>query len=100
MWYRSTITKKIVNSTSEYSINQIYGEGTFKKLIGDILEPVENPSVIDILRDTHSTNLAVLRYQEIHKCDKKEAINGVIALKKCMGFKPGKKGKRKEKKND
>ncbi len=101
MWYRSTITKKIVNGTSTFAIELIYGKGSFDKLIKDgILEVVENPSVIDVLRDTHSTNLAVLRYREIHNCDTKEAVAGVAALKKDLGIKPGKRGKRREKKHD
>lgn len=101
MWYRSTITKKTVNSTSAFAINNIYGEGAFDKLVKDaVLEPLENPSVIDVLRETRSTNLAILRYKEIHKCTTREAVAGVTLLKKDMGIKPGKKGKKKWKKRN
>ena len=88
MWYRSIITNKIVNSYHFRSVDLIYGDGVSENLIKmDFLIPVENPSVIDILRDTHSDVMAMIRYREIHHCGIKEARNGVNAMKKDMARK-------------
>lgn len=95
MWYRSTLSNKIVNSSSAFAIESIYGEGAFDKLINlDILKPIKNPSVIDILRDTGSNNLAVLRYKEIHKCSHKEATVGVSLIRESMEKHTKKRGKK------
>lgn len=95
MWYRSTISNKIVNSSSAFAIESIYGKGAFDKLISmDILKPIQNPSVIDVLRDTGSTNLAVLRYKEIHKCSHKEATTGVSLIRESMAKHTKKRGKK------
>lgn len=100
MWYRSTISNKIVNSTSAFAIESIYGKGAFNQLIRmEVLKPLENPSVIDILRETGSNRLAVLRYQEIHKVSRKEAVAGVSLLRKDMGNRKKKRGKKPWKKN-
>lgn len=100
MWYRSTFTNKIVNSTSAFAIENIYGKGAFDKLITmGVLKLLENPSVIDVLRETDSVRLAVLRYQEIHKCSRKEAVIGVSLLRKDMNNHTKKRGKKPWKKN-
>lgn len=74
MWYRSTVTNKIIHDSVSKVINAIYGKDAFQSDIEKgYLVPVEDLSVIDVLRDTHSTHLAILRYCEIHNCPMKDA---------------------------
>lgn len=101
MWYRSRKTNKILYVTAGRIINNALGEGSFEALIeDDILVPVDNPTVIDVLRDTGSTKLATLRYKEIHHCSPREAKAGVRSLKQDMsGRKYEKRGRRNWKKS-
>lgn len=97
VWYRSAVTHKVISESASQVIDNIFGPGTFQNYIAEgTLVKLENPSVIDVLRDTHSTKLATLRYQQIHKCDQKEARAGVKSLKKDMGFN-GRRQRRKRK---
>lgn len=93
MWYRSCYTGNVIHSSAAHLINNLYGEDAFDALVvTNILSKAENPSVIDVLRDTHSINLAVLRYREIHHCTVKEAKYQVKILKRDMAsFKNNKK---------
>ena len=102
MWYRSMVTNKIINDSSRHSVDNIYGDGTFDNLIKiDYLVEIENPSVVDILKENGSTAMAALRYREIHKCTLKEARQGVeLILKDMTNLKNKKRGnKRQWKKN-
>lgn len=82
MWFRSTITDKLVNSSYFRTLELVYGADTDTALIANgFLIPVENPSVIDILRDNGSEAAAVLRYREIHGCTLIEARTAVMAMK-------------------
>lgn len=96
MWYRSRYTGKVIHSSAAHLIDNIYGEGAFDQLVdlGDLRE-AENPSVIDVLRDTHSLNLAASRYREIHHCSVKEAKFQAKKLRADMAsYKNNKRGRR------
>lgn len=84
MWYRSEWTGKIIHSSAAKVINAFESPYAFDNAIcaGFLVEVT--PSVIDVLRDTGSTKLAVLRYREIHHCDAREARRGIKLLKKAM----------------
>lgn len=90
MWYRSVTTGKMIHSSSSRIVNHIFGEGVFDKLVvAGNLTPIEAPNVIDILRETKSSSLAIVRYHELHGCTYKEARKGVRALLRDMsGNKP------------
>lgn len=98
MWYRSFHTGKIIHRSAAHLINNLYGEDAFDALVETgILSEVENPSVIDVLLDTHSLNLAALRYRELNKCTVKEAKFKVKQLKReIASFKNNKKGHKKQ----
>lgn len=94
-WYKSTYTNKIIARTAAKVTNNIFGVGTFDSYVEDgVLVPVDNPSVIDVLRDTRSKKLAVIRYQELHKCSAAEAEKGVAILKRDMALPKKWKNKR------
>lgn len=85
MWYRSIITNKFVRGSSDRLVDSIIGKGTFEGFVKNgLLREVENPSVIDILHENKSSILAAVRYQELHNCSRKEAWEGIKALKKDM----------------
>lgn len=85
MWYQSVYTGKFVRGSSNRLVDSIIGKGTFDTYVkSGILIKVENPSVIDILRENRSVVLAAVRYQELHNCSRKEAWEGVKLLKKSM----------------
>lgn len=96
MWYRSRYTGKIIHSSAAHLINNFYGEDAFEALIkNNVLLEAENPSVIDVLRDTHSLNLAATRYREIHHCTVKEAKFQTKKMKASMtNFKNNKRGRK------
>lgn len=98
MWYRSEETGKVIHSSAAHLIDNMYGEGAFENDIqASLLIPIENPNVIDVLRDTRSLNLAALRYRELHHCSVKEAKFQIKKLKADMAsFKTGKKGHKKQ----
>ena len=102
MWYRSNTTKKLIHESSSKVVDYIFGEGVFEKLVSaGNLEPVDPPSVTDIIRETHSDVLALIRYREIFNCGFKEARQGIRILKKDMannGYIPKKKYHKKPKK--
>lgn len=101
MWYRSLFTDKIVHESAKKPIDNLYGSGTFEFLVKtDFLAPNENPNIIDVLRDTDSTHLAVIRYREIHNCSIREAKRGVEILKRDLAnFKKKGSNAKKWKKN-
>lgn len=102
MWYRSKATNKVIHSSAARLYDNICGNGMFEGCVkSGYLIPIENPSVIDILRDTRSVHLAAVRYREIHHCSVKEAKIEVKKLKADMGsFNKSRKGQRKWKKKN
>lgn len=82
MWYRSEHTGKLISSNYFRTLDLMYGEGFVKELIvrGELIA-VENPSVIDILKDNGSRVQAIIRYREIHGCDASEARKMVKTIK-------------------
>lgn len=85
MWYRSNLTGKLIHERSSLIIGHIFGDGIFEKLItSGNLTPIDPPSVLDIMMETKSFSLAVVRYREIHGCKYREASNGVRQLLKEM----------------
>lgn len=83
MWYKSTITNKIITNISV--LDDIYGEDEISRLIiNKILIPIQNVDVNDLLK-MHSTNIyAVIRYREINKCSLMEAREKVEQLRAEM----------------
>lgn len=62
--------------------NDISEDASPHKVLVDVMEPVESPSVIDCLRG-NSWNVAVLRYRELHPdCSWDEACKAVTEIKK------------------
>lgn len=72
-YYRSKITGRIVTDTDLEWARLTYGEGVLI-LINYSSDEIDNPSVIDILRDGRFAQ-AVHRYREIHDCSLKEAFD-------------------------
>lgn len=83
MYYRSKNTGKIVTDYAIRAVRDIYGIDRENLLRSKTIEPVENPSVIDCLRDGNRV-VAIKRYRELHECDLKEARAGVDLLEKDM----------------
>ena len=85
MWYRSKSTGKVFHSSTETLLDNIVGDGYFQRTVeAGWFIPVE-PTVIDVLRDTGSINLAVIRYRELHSdCDYTEAKRQVKILRSDM----------------
>lgn len=84
MWYYSRATGKIFPASCSEVIDFVLGEDTFLDLIGtqDIvrIKPENNPSVIDILKNSGNISYAIDRYQEIHHCDAVEACFKVAMI--------------------
>lgn len=85
-WYRSIVTKRIVHEkVTASALDNIWGRGTFEKLVEDgTLELIESPSVVDILKETRSSELARIRYQELNNCTYDESRKGVEFIKADM----------------
>lgn len=98
MWYRSKATNKVIHSSAARLYDNICGIGMFDGCVkSGYLIPIENPSVIDILRDTRSVHLATVRYREIHHCSVKEAKIEVKKLKADIAsFNTNKRGQKKQ----
>lgn len=94
--YRSKITDKLMTEYRAKSVSDVFGEGTFANALTiGILEPIENPSVIDCLK-CGSEIAATLRYREIHPdVTVKEAREMVKKIKSDMK-KPSHKKKHKK----
>lgn len=100
MWYRSKATGKVIHGSVARVIDNIWGKETFNRLGDEGAFDRFEPTVIDVLRDTGSTRLAVIRYRELHKCSAKEAKRMVDLLRGDMarkGYKFKKKSKKREK---
>lgn len=81
-YYKSKVTNKIVCDNVKFSIDSVYGYGTFDDLVEKgLLYEVSEPTVEDILE--HGTNAAAsYRYRELHsECssykEAKEALNKI-----------------------
>lgn len=85
MWYRSEHTGKLISSNFFRTLDLMYGKGFAKELIsrGELVK-VEDPSVIDILKDNGSRTQAIIRCREIHGCELSEARKMVKAIKRDM----------------
>lgn len=96
MWYKSTVTEKVVHSSAAKLIDNVYGKEAFRNDVDSgIIIPIEAPSVVDVLRDTGSVHLAAVRYREIHHCSVREAKAEVKRLKADISaFNKPRKGQR------
>lgn len=66
MYYRSSITNKIVSEKFTKSLNYIYGLGTVEKLVEEgTLIPIDEPTIIDCIKDGGGS-VATVRYMEIN----------------------------------
>lgn len=87
MWYRSTFSKKIFNSSSIDALNIVLGDTAAGWFIAHgMIIPIKDPSVIDILKDNGSEVLAMIRYRDIHGCTLSEAREMVKRIMLDMGM--------------
>lgn len=85
MYYRSSVTGRIITDTSLKVIEDIYGKNGLNNAIKyDVVCKIDpDPSVIDCI-EYGTTVAAIMRYREIHKCSRKEARKGVARIKRDM----------------
>ena len=77
-WYRSTITGKVIPEFVCESLRRVYGPDAVNDLLSYlILERIESPSVISLLRGGELKSLAAFRYMETHDCDLRRAVHMV-----------------------
>ena len=82
MWYRSSFTGKIINESSIGILNTIFGDAAIETFIEDgVLKEIEPPSVIDIFNNGGGIVSAATRYQEIHNCNIRTAIEAVKKIR-------------------
>lgn len=85
MWYRSSFTGKIINGNSTGLLTLVFGESALETFVEDnVLKEIEPPSVIDILVNNGSIIAAATRYQEIHKCNLKTALEATKKIREDM----------------
>lgn len=91
MWYRSVTTGKMIHDSSSRVVNHIFGNETFEKLVAaGNLQAIEPPTVEDILKETNSVSLAIVRYHEQNNCSFKTARKEVNRMSRELA---GKKNK-------
>lgn len=91
MWYRSIKTGKMIHDSSARVVNHIFGNETFEKLVAaGNLQAIDPPTVEDILKETNSISLAIVRYHEQNSCSYKTARKEVNQLAREL---TGKKNK-------
>ena len=90
MWYRSVTTGKMIHDSSSRVVNHIFGNETFEKLVAaGNLQAIEPPTVEDILKETNSVSLGIVRYHEMHGCSYKTARKEVNRMAREMTAKKG-----------
>lgn len=66
-YYQSGKTGRIFSESIVQTLNDIFGVGGTGMIFGTgLLQPIEDPSVVDLLKHSDKIN-AIVRYHDIHK---------------------------------